>query len=186
MDDGVDNFVAFTGASAEVARRYLTFAENNFEQAVQLFFDSPDLATAGVPQSPAPASNPPSRTQGRSSNIGRQDARGVVHLDSDEDDMDLDDDSDHELAQVAALSRAADVEDDEAMARRMQDELYAGGDVGGNLDADGVRAPIARRTETLVGGPDDGDYGGHDYMHEAIAQQMRARNAGSSGNYSSP
>lgn len=182
MDEAIGNFVAFTDSTPEIARRYLTFAENNFEQAVQLFFDSPELATAGAPPTSAAAPANPARSQPQSSNIGRQDASGVVHLDSDEEDMDLDDDSDDDAAQAAALSRAADLEDDEAMARRIQEEMYAGGDGGGDLDADGVRAPIARRTETLIGGPDD-DFGG-DYMNHAIAQQMRARHTASSSKFS--
>lgn len=180
MDDAISNFVAFTDSTPEIARRYLTFAENNFEQAVQLFFDSPDLATAGASPTQAAAPSNPARSQAQSSNIGRQDASGVVHLDSDDEEMDLDNDSDDDTARAAALSRAADLEDDEAMARRIQEEMYAGGDGGGDFDADGVRAPIARRTETLVGGPDD-DFGGHDYMNHAIAQQMRARHTASSG-----
>ncbi|KAF2863490.1 hypothetical protein K470DRAFT_210527 [Piedraia hortae CBS 480.64] len=45
-------------------------------------------------------------------------------------------------------------EDDEAMARRLQNEMYGGG--SGGADG-GVRAPIARTTETLVGGDWDED-----------------------------
>jgi len=184
MDEAIDSFVAFTGASAEVARRYLAFAENNPEQAVQLYFDSPDLATAGGAEPPSPAVPNSTRPQAGAGQIGREDASGVVHIDSDDELMDVDDDSDDDLAKAAALSRAADIEDDEAMARRIQEEMYAGGDAGGDVDADGVRAPIARRTETLVGGPDDGEYGGHDYMNEAVAAQMRARRGGSSSRFS--
>ena len=100
---------------------------------------------------------------------------GVVHLDEDEGEMDIDA-SDDEAARFAALSRAADVEGDEAMARRMQEELYAGGDASGGFDADGVRAPIARRTETLVGGPDSDWNEGH--LDAAVAHQMRRRMQG--------
>lgn len=180
MDDAVDNFVAFTGATSEVARRYLALTENNAEQAIQLFFDSPDLATAAT-ETPAPPPVPSStRPQTTSSTAGRQDAGGVINLDSDDDEMDVDNDNDDDdLAQAAALSRAADMEDDEAMARRMQEELYAGGGGGGNdLDEEGVRAPIARRTETLVGGHDEGAWSERDYMQAAVAQQMRNRAQG--------
>lgn len=183
MDDAVESFRTFTGASAEVARRYLSFTENDPEQAVQLYFDSPDLASGADAQSPAPAIPTSTRPPPRASTIGREDESGVVHLDSEDEEMD--DDSDTDLARAAALSRAADVEDDEAMARRIQEEFYAGGDTSGDVDADGVRAPIARRTETLVGGPDDDSYGGTDFINEAVQQQMRARmQAGSSSKFS--
>lgn len=174
MDEAVSNFVAFTGATPEIARRYLAFTENNPEQAIQLFFDSPDLASASeAPQSPpVPIAT---QLQTAASRIGREDASGVVHIDSDDEDMEDDNEVDDDLVQAAALSRAADVEDDEAMARRMQEELYAGGDASNDLDQDGVRAPIARKTETLIGGPDDGEWGQSDYMHAAVAQQMRNR-----------
>jgi UBX domain-containing protein 7 len=178
MDDAIENFMSFTGATPDIARRYLGFTENNPEQAIQLFFDSPDLASGIDSQPSAPPIPTSTRPQQRASSAGREDASGVVHLDSDDEGEGMEIDSDSDAAQAAALSRAADVEDDEAMARRMQEELYAGGDAGGSLDADGVRAPIARRTETLVGGPD----GGWDprFMDAAVTQQLRNRTQGGS------
>lgn len=177
MDEAVDTFTAFTGASPDIARRYLGMTENNTEQAIQLFFDSPDLAS-GVDRPPQPA-QPRAPSIPRSTHpyplatgAGREDAQGVVHLDSDEDEpMEVGGDDDEQSAARAAAA-AADIEDDEAMARRMQEELYAGGDSSAGYDADGVRAPIARTTETLVGGP-DADY--PEDMHAEAMQQMRAR-----------
>ena len=170
MDEQVDLFVSVTGASPDVARRYLGMTDNP-EQAIQLFFESPDLASSvgqgsQIQAPPIPTSTHPQRA----ASGGRQDERGVVHTDSEEEDMDVDDD---ELAasRAAAVGRVADYEDDEAMARRMQEELYASG--GGDFGADGVRAPMARTTETLVGGP-GGDWPPDD-MNAAILQQMRAR-----------
>ena len=182
MDDAVEHFMAFTGASADVARRYLGLTENNSEQAVQLFFDSPELAS-GVDQ-PPPSAAPPiptsTRLQAGNTAAGGKTSKetDLIDLSDDEDDttMDVDDEGEEEAASraaAAAAAHAADVEDDEAMARRMQEELYAGGDGSGGYDADGVRAPIGRRTETLVGGP-DGDWAPDD-MHAAVLQQMRAR-----------
>jgi hypothetical protein len=175
MDEAIEHFMAFTGASSEVARRYLAFSDGNPEQAIQLFFDSPDLASGVDSQPSAPPVPNSTRPQPRSTSVGREDSRGIVHLDDDEGGMDIDD-SDDEAARAAALSRAADVEDDEAMARRMQEELYAGGDASGGFDADGVRAPIARRTETLVGGPDSDWNEGH--LDAGVAHQMRRRMQG--------
>lgn len=93
--------------------------------------------------------------------------------------MEVDDDDERSTA--AAIGRAADFEDDEAIARRMQEELYAGGDSAGGFDADGVRAPIGRTTETLVGGP-GGDWG-HDDVQAAVAEQMRLRQQRGAGKF---
>jgi UBX domain-containing protein 7 len=181
MDDAVDHFMAFTGAGADVARRYLGLTENNSEQAIQLFFDSPELAS-GLDQQPEPSAPPiptSTRPQTEATSAGRATPKGAIEITSDDDDevMDFDeDDNDEEAsdrAAAAAAAQAADLEDDEAIARRMQEELYAGGDASGGFDADGVRAPIGRRTETLVGGP-DGDWPPAD-MHAAVLQQMRNR-----------
>ena len=128
-------------------------------QAVQLFFDSPELAntasgSASAPP-PVPASSRPRQP------AGREDSQGVVHLDSDDDQIDVDNDNDEPKSASASGQRASTgqhgaYEDDEAMARRLQEEMYAGVDSGGNRggaydDDDGVRAPIARTTETLLG-----------------------------------
>jgi len=165
MDEQVDLFVAITGASSEVARRYLGMTDGNAEQAVQLFFDSPDLASSVDQASQAPPV-PTSTHPQRAATGGREDGHGIVHLDSDDDDMEIDDDRAASGGQ--GPGQAAGFEDDEAMARRMQEELYKD---GGEFGADGVRAPIARTTETLVGG-----HGG-DYPEDidAIMRQMRAR-----------
>lgn len=171
-DEAIDTFTSFTGESAAVARRYLEMTDNNAQQAIQLFFDSPDLASA---MDQAPETTIPSATHRQSSSARqpREDDQGVIHIDSDDDgDMDIDRNDEHE--QAAAISRAADTEEDEAIARRMQEELYA------TADTDGVRAPIARTTETLVGG--DGDWPPDD-MNAAVLEQMRFRQQRQAGMY---
>jgi hypothetical protein len=179
MDEHVDTFVSFTGANPDVARRYLGMTDNNAEQAIQLFFDSPDLASS-VGQTPQIEGPPiPTATHPRhAASSGHQDEHGVVHISDDDDDMDIDDDE-QAASRAEAVGRAADYEDDEAIARRMQEELYAGGDAAGGFDADGIRAPMARTTETLVGGP-GGDWPPED-MNAAILQQMRSRQQPRSG-----
>ncbi|PQE08766.1 UBX domain-containing protein [Rutstroemia sp. NJR-2017a BVV2] len=180
MDEAIAAFTSFTGQTEDVARRYLGMTDNNPEQAVSLFFEAPDLGGSNdnAPQQSATA-GPTSTRPVPSSTRPREDSDGVVHLDSDDDDMDMGDDNfgeeDNAAAQAAALARAADVEDDEAMARRMQEELYAGADSSGGFDADGVRAPIARTTETLVGGPGGWEA---DDMHDTVLEQIRARAQG--------
>ena len=77
------------------------------------------------------------------------------------------------------------MEDDEAMARRMQEEMYGGGGGGGGAQSDidpetGVRAPMARTTETLVGpGSGGGDWRNDpEEMNAAIFEQMQRRRMG--------
>ena len=68
---------------------------------------------------------------------------------------------------------SAAIDDDEAMARRLQEELYAGGNQSNDFDSEGVRAPIARTTETLVG--PGADWGRDDQIDAAIEAQLAAR-----------
>lgn len=174
MDEAVDTFTSFTGASPDVAKRYLGMTENNAEQAIQLFFDSPDLASSIGQNAPSIPSGIPSSSARppRSATTNHDDLNGPINIDSEDDVMDVDSDDfdDNKLAANAAA--AADLEDDEAMARKMQEEFYAGGETNAGFDADGVRAPIGRTTETLVGGPEDWP---PEDMHTAILQQMRSR-----------
>lgn len=158
MDGAVADFCAITGSTPEVGRHFLQLTDGDVGQAVQLFFDSPELANTASSSAIAPPTVPAS-TRPRQP-VGREDSRGVVHLDSDDDEMDVDDDDDESnsasaTAPAGSSGQQGTYEDDEAMARRLQEEMYAGGDMGGvrggDLGADGVRAPIARTTETLLG-----------------------------------
>ncbi|KAM4054383.1 thioredoxin-like domain-containing protein [Hirsutella rhossiliensis] len=178
MDENISNFVSITGASADVAGGFLQLAGGDFERAVGLYFENPDLVSgvgAGITGGEAAASNQPSASQSQH-NIGRQDESGVIHISDDDDDdvMQIEDDDDANddtdrvaVAQAVALAQE---EEDAVMAKRLQEELYQGGQGSGD---DGVRAPIARTTETLVA-PDAG-WGGDDEMGSAFLEQMRRR-----------
>lgn len=177
MDEEVAQFLAITGTDNErVARGYLDISNGDSQQAIQLFFESPDLASSFANPTSAPQL-PPTTTTGR---IGREDESGVIHIDSDDDDdvpmshagndrnyMGLDDGGDDD--DVAAVARAAQAEEDAAMARRLQDEMYSQGSGG----ADDVRAPMARTTETLVA--PDPNWSLDDDREAAILEQLRRR-----------
>ncbi|KAF2142128.1 uncharacterized protein K452DRAFT_270884 [Aplosporella prunicola CBS 121167] len=153
MDDNIANFAAITGSDPQRAGHYLQLTDNNLEQAIQLFFDSPNLDFGGSTAEAAP-----------SQPAARQDDQGVIHIDSDDEEN---------------VSGAAghDMDADEAMARRLQEEMYRD---SGSDPNEGVRAPMARTTETLVGpGADYGDE--DDGMHAAIMSQMAARRRGGQG-----
>ena len=166
-DETISTFTSLTGASPSQATQYLQLAEGNLEQAAQLWFETGgSLATDSTSSAPppVPTSTHPSTTsqpQGYS-----EDADGVIHIDSDDEDMDY-----------TGAPPQPNTEDDEAMARRLQEEMY--GTAG--QDPAAVRAPISRTTETLVGPGSmgyGGSYGGDDEDVEAIiAQQMAARQA---------
>lgn len=167
-EDALNNFVSITGTAPEVAGPYLRLVDNNLEEAVNLFFANDGVPLPQTEQQPAP-----SRPSQSSRTTGYEDASGVVHLDSDDD---ISDDNDPAMTGYnprAANHNLADasVEDDAAMARRLQEEMYGGG--GGGAEED-IRAPMARTTETLVGPNFGGDYEADD-MHAAVLRQVQER-----------
>ncbi|KAL8688983.1 MAG: hypothetical protein Q9224_004751 [Gallowayella concinna] len=66
------------------------------------------------------------------------------------------------------------VDDDEAFARQLQQEMYGEAGVDNPLGPEGVRAPIARTTETLIG-PEGFDADDPEDMSAAVLEQLRAR-----------
>ena len=160
MDDDIAQFTSITGATPERARQYLTLSDNNLEQAIQLFFETGGADMGGdMPSQSAPQASRPAAGY-------RENEDGTVTIDSDDDDVVMDTDT----AARGAASHFHSTEDDEAMARRLQEEAYGSG-AGGDFDE--VRAPMARTTETLVG--PDANWGGPDDMRAAVAEQMMAR-----------
>ncbi|WPH03810.1 ubx domain-containing protein 2 [Acrodontium crateriforme] len=153
MDEQVSLFCAVTAATPEQAQRFITLADGNVDQAVELFFSNPDLGSS----TNASASQPAARTEDH-----------ITIDDEDEDDVQI---------MGSRPTGGPSTEDDEAMARRLQEEMYGGGgrEAGGNaMDVDEVRAPMARTTETLVGPSSDwrSDPGA---MNAAIFDQMQRR-----------
>lgn len=173
-EEDISNFAGITGSSTDVARGFLQIAGGDLERAVALFFENPELVSgmsAGLSgagssrpsATPAPAATSSSRPRRGAS---REDSSGVIHIPSDDDDIEYHDvdsgaedtvneDDDGHAAVLAA--NYAQEDEDAAMARRLQEEMYQQG--GAAADAE-VRAPIARTTETLVApeagwGPDD-------------------------------
>ena len=208
MDEDVAQFLSVTGLDSEhVARGYLEISGNDPMQAIQLFFENPDLASSFTAQpepapaapaaaAPAAASMSSSRSVSagrgwgvRGPTAGREDARGVIHIDSDgddDDDVDMDrpvgdhnhitipDDADEHFGapdhrDVAAVARAAQEEEDAAMARRLQDDMYS----QDPASADSVRAPMARTTETLVA--PEPSWSIDDDREAAVLEQLRRR-----------
>lgn len=160
MDDGaVADFVAITSCEPAKAAQYLRLTDGHLEQAIQLYFDSPHLDFG-------PGPGPAAAAAAASS------AATSAH-------QPIDVESDDAMSDVAP----AGMEDDEAMARRLQDEMY-GGPGAAATDADDVRAPMQWTTETLVGpgaswGPADADA---DVDVDAMVQeQLARRRAGRAG-----
>ncbi|KAJ5335988.1 hypothetical protein MYU51_020123 [Penicillium brevicompactum] len=141
--DVVAQFTEITGSTPELATQYLQITDFNIEQGMQLFFEN-----GGAPLTSESSQHHGSGTAGNAE---------VVNIDSDTDD------------DTPQRSAAPAFNDDEAMARRLQEEMYGGPD-----NEDEVRAPMARTTETLVGPGADYDDDGDD-MHTNILSQLRAR-----------
>jgi hypothetical protein len=175
MEENISFFIAVTSAPEDIARKFLELAGNDSQRAVELYFENPDLVS-GVATSTPPVPNQRTRP-----NIGREDESGVIHLDSDDDEAmfdggDSDDDDGRAAAQNAAA--IAQEEEDAALAKRLQEELYrenhgSGAAMGGGMDSDDVRAPIARTTETLVA--PDPSWSHHDDLDSVMFEQLHRR-----------
>jgi hypothetical protein len=165
----IDSFIAITGANRTAAEHMLELCGGELEQAIQLWFTDEDLqrSLSNAGSSAAAASASHSSRPGRPQ-VGREDEQGVIHLDSD-DDVPMTEDDPDDADEAAAIARRAQEEEDAAMAKRMQEELYGSGPAA---QEGGVRAPMARVTETLVGGFDDPE---DDDGHSAVLEQLRRR-----------
>jgi hypothetical protein len=190
-DEAVAQFTEITGSTPQLAAQYLQLTDYNLQTAMQLYFENggAEIGPQASEPAPAPAAAPP-RPPRSSRPAGYQDEEGVVHIDSDEE---ISDDNDPVVTgynprstsgsasrdrsgAAGGASPGAMYDDDEAMARRLQEEMYgAGSGFGGtDFDEDGVRAPMARTTETLVG-PDAAGFDDDDEMHSAVMRQLQAR-----------
>ncbi|KAI1496073.1 hypothetical protein F5X99DRAFT_90921 [Biscogniauxia marginata] len=182
MDEEVEQFMLVTGVTSEqVARGYLEISGEDAMQAIQTFFDNPELQASFNASTTSSSVAQPAASSSRSRSArrtGREDAQGVIHIDSDDDDVAMtgdphgdfvipDDDDD-----VAAVARSAQEEEDAAMARRLQEEFY-GQQTGQGPSEDGIRAPIARTTEALMA-PEPSWGLDHD-REDAVLEQLRAR-----------
>lgn len=166
MDEAIAQVVSITACSPEIARQYVQLADTDVNQAVQLFFENggADLA-GGTSSAPAPAPAPPS--QPSSSRLsGAGDAHDPIDLG---DDDNISDDNDPEVTGYRPRQQAsAEVNDDEAMARRLQEQMYGGS------EEDAIRAPIARQSDTLLG-PGSAPAGfGESQLDDAIQERMQA------------
>ena len=197
-NDTVSNFAAITSTTNEIAQQYLSLTDGNLQQALELYFtnDGADLVPVSSTDPVQAVQVPPTSTRPSRRQQGYEDESGVVHVDSESESEDLGDNTAQQplghrvrsqahinapsalqtpVAAATSTGRAGTVEeDDESMARRLQEEMYSATGTGDVIDSEGIRAPIARTTETLVG---PGAYGGNDEddMHAAVLEQMRAR-----------
>ena len=191
MDDGaLAQFTSITGTQPETAQRYLAFTDGDLQQAIELFFanDGADLdvpsasdppASSRPPPVPPPATRPPPEQH-------------AVLVDSDSDDdpttrpsgstgrqpegVNQAQPSSHQSSSSRPSTRntGGRVDDDEAFARRLQQEMYGAAGVESATDPEGVRAPIARTTETLIG-PDSFDPNDPEDINAAVLEQLRSR-----------
>ena len=205
-EDAIAQFSSITGAVPSLAAQYLRLADYQTEQAIGLYFanDGAELESSSAPpQSSNPPPVPPASSRPPRHREGYEDDRGIVHLDSDEDQDYIDEDQGNFAAReqlprqepvaaraVSALhtpssatppvDASATVDDDEALARRLQEEFYGAAGMGSGgpnpeaLDEHGYRAPIAPTRETLVG-PDSFDPSNAEEMSAAVMEQVAMR-----------
>ncbi len=158
MDEAIAQMVAFTDTSPERARQYLQVTDGNVNNAVTLFFENNGADLGGAPATPAVP-------QPSSSSTGAGNSQNPINIDDDN----ISDDNDPAITgyNPRHAAQARGMEDDEAMARRLQEEMY-----GGVGEEQTIRAPIARQTETLVG-PGSSDYYGGGSLDEVIQERMQ-------------
>lgn len=179
MDGNIASFINITGASTQNAESYLRVADGVFEKAVELYFDMGGADMDIPASSNAPAASAPNQPSGASLNA-------PIEVDESDDTMMIDEDDDDFRVALEASRSARPTQgnsapatagatrlgeqwdDDEAIARRLQEEFYS--DMGPQ-EVNGVRAPIARTTETLVG-PDD------EYLEQMTARVRGGRSGG--------
>lgn len=160
-DENLLNFVSITSCDPDKAAQYLRLTDGNFEQAIQLYFDSPNLDFGPAPTASAPAQNTSSS------------ARNPIAIDSDDEMSDFDPAA---HASTPPSRPPPATEDDEAMARRLQEEMYGG---GGAPAPEEVRAPMQRTTETLIGpGSNWGPADAEDDLDAMVQEQLARRRAG--------
>jgi hypothetical protein len=159
-DENIVNFVSITSCDPDKAAQYLRLTDGNFEQAIQLYFDSPNL-DFGAQAAPAPAQN------------AALSARNPITIDSDDEMSDFDPAA---RTSTPPLRPPPALEDDEAMARRLQEEMYGG---GGPPAEQEVRAPMQRTTETLIGpGSNWGAADEDEDVNAMVQEQLARRRAG--------
>jgi len=178
-DDVLAQFTSITGATPERASQYLRVTEGNLEQAVQLYFESDGVDMEGSAVSSArPAMQP--------AQLLSQGNHAIIDVDSDNDERPglVNRRAGNSPPLVPSRTGISDeVEDDEAMARRLQQEAYGGIGNDPSLDPEDVRAPMARQSQTLLG-PDSDWRDDPEQMRAAIAEQLRTRRGPQTGSLS--
>ena len=198
-DDALSQFTSITGASATTATQYFQLAEGQLESALELYFANDGAALEQTTQPSNPPPVPPASSRPSASDPPAQpQPHSVIDVDSDQEYQPGSDDE----VQITGMNRRGvgslrsegalhtppiatppaqpTMDDDEAMARRLQEEFYGAGGAGAGsnraegLDEEGYRAPIQRTTETLVG-PDSFDPTNQEEMRAAVAEQMMLR-----------
>jgi UBX domain-containing protein 7 len=181
-DDAIAQVVMVTDTTPEKAAQYLTLADGDPDQAVTLYFENGGADLVGGSSSSTPATTQPSAPS-RASAMGN--AQNPINVD--DDDM-FDDDNpqithSQRVGAQEPQHQSSQYEDDAAMARRLQEQMYAGSGANGE---ETVRAPLARQSETLLGpGADVGGFSASEVPAavERQMQEMQRRRYGGSGEY---
>lgn len=163
MDEAIAQLVSITACTPEIARQYVQLADGDTNQAVQLFFENggADLAGTAAPAPETPPAPPTSRVSGTGN------LQNPINVE-DDDDNDISDDNDPDITGYRPRQPAiTSVDDDEAMARRLQEEMY--GD-----PENSIRAPIARQSDTLLGAGSDSRAFSGVGLDEAVEERMQS------------
>ena len=179
-DDAIAQVVMVTNTTPEKAAQYLTLADGHPDQAVTLFFENGGADLVAGPSSSTPATTQPTAP---STAPGAGDAHNPIKVD--DDDMFDDDNPQITHSQTVGAHepqhQSSLYEDDAAMARRLQEEMYGGAGAGDANGDEPVRAPLARQSETLLGpGADMGGFSSAETSAAVEREMQRRRHGGES------
>ena len=168
LDDAIAQVVAVTNTSPERAAQYVQLADGDPDQAVTLFFENDGADLAGGSASPAVTRPPQSATyQSRGYDPSHPIDVDESNAYGPEDPQIID------QREMSSRSQEDTFDEDARLAQRLQEEAY--GESGQDT---GVRAPIARQAETLLGpGADMGAGPATDQINRRMweLQQRRGR-----------
>ncbi len=183
-EETVTNFMALTDANEHVARSFLEVTNGDLAQAAELFFESPEMVTTFNQASASRAHDPPRLPEARPAtqptygvharpSDDARDGHTPIQIESDSEFEDDIFDNESAAVQAETVARSAQEEEDAAMAKRLQEELYA--EPTTTTAADGIRAPMGRTTETLVASGFDMGEGEHDEVAMQVMDQLNRR-----------
>lgn len=167
-DEAIAQVVLVTNTTPERAAQYVQLADGDPDQAVTLYFENDGADLVGASSTSQPQPQPSTTRVSR-----RGDPENPIDVD---EEGNISDDNEPEITGYRKVDHNihGDTFDEDArLAQRLQEEAY--GEAGHDM---GVRAPIARQAETLVGPGADFGMGSMDPINRRMWEMQQRRGRG--------